>query len=120
MEYAEVLSRLRLHTCAAYIRKFVPVEDIRATTSVREMSTRCVLIMMFVADDNAVANDHIYRVREVSQTTSATCWAHGSCREAVRELQSVQGVSRQHHEVLHMVRSWFLAQQSSLCLCAMV
>ncbi len=42
MEYPEVLSRLRLHTCAAYIRKFVPVEDIRATTSVREMST-CVV-----------------------------------------------------------------------------
>ncbi|TFK81768.1 hypothetical protein K466DRAFT_501579 [Polyporus arcularius HHB13444] len=33
--YIEVLSRLRLHTCAAYIRKFVPVEDIRATTSLQ-------------------------------------------------------------------------------------
>ncbi|KAI0741856.1 hypothetical protein C8Q80DRAFT_1196599 [Daedaleopsis nitida] len=33
--YIEILSRLRLHTCAAYIRKFVSVEDIRATTSMQ-------------------------------------------------------------------------------------
>ncbi|RPD58851.1 hypothetical protein L226DRAFT_493796 [Lentinus tigrinus ALCF2SS1-7] len=33
--YIEILSRLRLHTCAAYIRKFVPVDDIRAKTSMQ-------------------------------------------------------------------------------------
>ncbi|EIW58869.1 uncharacterized protein TRAVEDRAFT_65085 [Trametes versicolor FP-101664 SS1] len=31
--YIEILSRLRLHTCAAYLRKFSPVEDVAATTS---------------------------------------------------------------------------------------
>ncbi|KAI0351880.1 hypothetical protein OH77DRAFT_1498292 [Trametes cingulata] len=31
--YIEILTRLRLHTCAAYLRKFVDVEDIKLTTS---------------------------------------------------------------------------------------
>ncbi|KAI0372640.1 WD40 repeat-like protein [Pilatotrama ljubarskyi] len=33
--YIEVLTRLRMHTCAAYLRKFVDIEDIRATTSLQ-------------------------------------------------------------------------------------
>ncbi|KAI8974589.1 hypothetical protein BD414DRAFT_498136 [Trametes punicea] len=33
--YIEILNRLNLHTCAAYMRKFVPVEDIRVTTSLQ-------------------------------------------------------------------------------------
>ncbi len=35
----EILSRLRLHTCAAYLRKFSPIEDIATTTSVRRIQT---------------------------------------------------------------------------------
>ncbi|KAI0766904.1 hypothetical protein BD413DRAFT_567976 [Trametes elegans] len=35
MSDADILTRLRLHTCAAYMRKFVPVADIRNTTSLQ-------------------------------------------------------------------------------------
>ena len=31
---SEILTRLRLHTCAAYIRKFATVDAVRVTTSV--------------------------------------------------------------------------------------
>ncbi|KAL7280934.1 hypothetical protein ACG7TL_005883 [Trametes sanguinea] len=31
--YIDILNRLRLHTCAAYMRKFVPLDDVKATTS---------------------------------------------------------------------------------------
>ncbi|KAJ8489981.1 hypothetical protein ONZ51_g2575 [Trametes cubensis] len=33
--YIDILARLQLHTCAAYMRKFVPVEDIRSKTSLQ-------------------------------------------------------------------------------------
>ncbi|CDO68173.1 hypothetical protein BN946_scf184938.g25 [Trametes cinnabarina] len=33
--YIDILNRLRLHTCAAYMRKFVPLDDVKAATSVR-------------------------------------------------------------------------------------
>ena len=33
--FTDILSRLRLHTCAAYIRKFATVDAVRTTTSVR-------------------------------------------------------------------------------------
>ena len=33
-EASEILTRLRLHTCAAYIRKFATVDAVRVTTSV--------------------------------------------------------------------------------------
>ncbi|KAI9063837.1 hypothetical protein FKP32DRAFT_1571226 [Trametes sanguinea] len=33
--YIDILNRLRLHTCAAYMRKFVPLDDIKAMTSLQ-------------------------------------------------------------------------------------
>ncbi|KAH9855271.1 hypothetical protein C2E23DRAFT_774286 [Lenzites betulinus] len=33
--YIDILNRLRLHACAAYLRKFVPVEEIRAVTALQ-------------------------------------------------------------------------------------
>ncbi|KAI0819575.1 hypothetical protein BC628DRAFT_1491791 [Trametes gibbosa] len=33
--YIDILTRLRLHACAAYLRKFVPAEDIRALTALQ-------------------------------------------------------------------------------------
>ncbi|OSD00134.1 hypothetical protein PYCCODRAFT_1414786 [Trametes coccinea BRFM310] len=33
--YIDILNRLRLHTCAAYMRKFVPLDDVKATTSLQ-------------------------------------------------------------------------------------
>lgn len=41
----DILARLRLHSCAAYLRKFSPAEDVRTTTQVCETYHRLYLLL---------------------------------------------------------------------------
>jgi len=68
----ELLTRLRLYTCAAYLRKYCAAEEIRKTTLVCRISIhRCFNVYFHFC---VVGNDDLYLMWEMPKTSHVAGW----------------------------------------------
>lgn len=99
----ELLMRLRLHTIAAYIRKFTDIEDIRNTTGVSQLSILVACIPSCSATDG---NDYIYLLCQMSEAAVTSGCKVQRLWPAIRFLCLLQQLQRYICEMLYLVRAF--------------